>query len=92
MGIDGRSEFSVFLILIGSIIPNGNAAWDFNRLGTLNEHNFSYSDFIIGKQTSGYDLTYYASLHWKGCKLRAQRPNSDQFFFLMQLKKMFINS
>lgn len=79
------SEFSVFLILIGSIIPDGNSTCDYNRLATLNNHNSSYFDIVIGKQTSGYDLISYVCLHWKGCKLRTQRLNSNKKFF-MQLK------
>ena len=45
---------------------------DLTRLETLNDHSSSCSDPIIGKQTSGYDLTSYVILHRKS-KVKTQR-------------------
>ena len=69
---NGESEFIVFLFLIGNIIPNGYFIWDFIRLETVNDHNSSCSDPIIGKQTSGYDFTSYVILHRKS-KVKTKR-------------------
>lgn len=51
---NGESEFSVFLFLVGNIIPNGNSTWDYISQGTLNNHDSPCSDCIRGEQTSGY--------------------------------------
>ena len=83
---NGESEFIVFLFLIGSIIPNGNSIWDFIRPGTLNNHNSPCSDSIICEKTSGYDSTFYVSLHRKCCKVKTQRPDSDQKFLSYVIK------